>query len=96
MLIYLNLPELLCNCSKEIINIFELSQLLISQAADGFLDLYLKIIEENSVYIELCVSFIIRNIPITIRFAFHHHLLVSNSFFITDSMYLGTIQICQT
>ena len=48
MLIYLNLPELLCNCSKEIINIFQLSQLLINQAADEFLDLYLKIIEENS------------------------------------------------
>ena len=42
------------------------------------------------------VSVIIGNIVIAIiRFARNHVLLASNSTFMTDSMYLGTIQICR-
>ena len=42
------------------------------------------------------VSFITENILITkIRFACYHLLLTSNNTFMTDSMYLGTIQMCQ-
>ena len=42
------------------------------------------------------VSVITGNILITmIRFSRYHLLLASNSTFMTDSMYLGTIQICQ-
>ena len=42
-------------------------------------------------------SVIIANILIMIiRFACYHFLLACNSTFITDSMYLGTIQICRS
>ena len=42
------------------------------------------------------VSLIARNILIVIvRFACYQHHHASNSTFMTDSMYLGTIQICQ-
>ena len=52
VLIVFKLPELSRSCSKRIINIFRLSQLMIT--VDGeFLDLYLKSVQENSVYKEL-------------------------------------------
>ena len=41
------------------------------------------------------VSIITGNIPIMIRFARYRIFLASNSTFMADSLYLGTIQTCQ-
>ena len=52
MLIVFKLPALSRSCSKRIINIFQLSQLMDVTADGEFLDLYLKSVQENSAYKE--------------------------------------------
>ena len=48
MLIIFNLPDLLCSCSKWIINIFQLSQLMIKLVMES----YLENVPDSSVYKE--------------------------------------------
>ena len=52
MLTVFKLPQLPRSCSKRIINIFQISQLIIRFQ---IFDLYLESVQENSVYKESCV-----------------------------------------